>query len=178
MADQRTNPNSDRPATTDAPQPGPTPGGAPRAAVPGAGEGYPAVDTGAFDPEGQDWLSRARRWIEQNPGLAIAGAAAAGLLIGRAIAAAIPEPEPETLTEALQRRARELAEHGREVAGDTREVISKQLAIAADALAEASRALGKGTQRGYAEAKEFGEFVADSFGKAAAERLSRWLETR
>lgn len=150
----------------------------PRPAVSETNAGYPEVDTLSFDPEDGDWLARSRRWIEENPGLAVIGAAAAGLLIGRAVAALIPEPEPETFSDKVERRARELASQGRYVAADAGEVVAGQLSIAAEALSEASRAVGHGAKKGYDEAKDFGEFLAETIGQTVAQKASKWLDKR
>lgn len=142
------------------------------------GDGHPEVDTLSFDPEDSDFLAQTRRWIEQNPALAIAGAAAAGLIIGRVVAALIPEPEPQTFSEKVEARARELAKQGRYVASDAGEIAAQQLAIAADALQEASKAVGKGAKRGFEEAKDFSAYVSEAVGQALAEKASNWLEKR
>jgi len=150
----------------------------PRPAVNRSGDGYPEVDTLSFDPEEADWVGQTRRWIEENPGMAIAAAAAAGLLVGRLVAALIPEPEPQTFSDKVEARARELAKQGRYAANDAGDVVSKQLAIAADALSEASVAVGKGAKKGFDEAKDFGEFLAETIGQTVAERASKWLDKR
>lgn len=147
----------------------------PRPAVQDTGEGYPHVDTLSYDPEDGDWVGQTRRWIEENPGLALAGAAVAGLAIGRLVAAAIPERRPETPQEKIERRARLAAEHGREFAEDAGEVISKQLAIAADALGEASKAVAQGAKKGYGEAKDLSEFLAETIGEAISKKAAHWL---
>jgi hypothetical protein len=194
MADERNNPNPEvtplnNPTETGAP---PRAGdgsygadvrrrrgdSAPRPAVGDTGEGYPETDNLSYEPEGRDWLTLSRRWIEQNPGLAMVGAAAAGLLIGRLVAAAIPEPEPETFTEKVDRRARLLAKEGRYAASDAGEAVSQQLSVAADALSDAAKAVATGTRRGYSEAKDFGEFLAENIGSAIAARANKWLDTR
>jgi hypothetical protein len=147
----------------------------PRTAVDDTGEGYPEVDMLSFDPEDDDWMLRARRWVEENPGLAVLGAAAAGLLIGRLVAAAIPEPEPEPLSRQVERRAKELAKQGRYAASDAGDIVAKQLAVAAEALGEASVAVGKGAKRGYDEAKDFGEYLAETVGQAIAKKAGTWI---
>lgn len=160
---------------TYAPRPATT-GSTPRPALNTSGEGYPDVDTLSFEPEGNDWVAQTRRWVEQNPALAIAGAAAAGLIIGRLVMAAIPEPEPEPLSKQLEARAKKLAKEGRYAAEDAGQVASEQLSIAAEALAEASKAVGKGAKKGYVEAKDFGEYLADTVGEAIARKASQLLD--
>jgi len=150
----------------------------PRPAVRQTGDGNPRVDTLSFEPEGGDWVAKTKRWIEENPALAIAGAAAAGLIVGRLVAAAIPEPEPQTFSDKVEQRAKELAKQGRYVASDAGEIASQQLAIAAEALGEASKAVAQGAKKGYGEAKDFGEFLAETVGDAVATKASKWLDKR
>jgi hypothetical protein len=165
-------------ATSPSPGSQAQPGATPRPTVRQTGDGYPKVDTLSFDPEDGDWVTSTKRWIEQNPMLAIAGAAAAGLLIGRLVAAAIPDPEPETFGEKVEKRARQLAKQGSYAAADASEVASQQLAVAAEALGEASKAVAQGAKKGYDEAKDFGEFLAETVGQAVATKASKWLDKR
>ncbi len=150
----------------------------PRPAVSRSGDGYPEVDTLSFDPEDGDWVGQTRRWVEQNPVLAVAAAAAGGLLLGRIVSALIPDPEPKTFSEKVEIRARELADHSRDAAADAGEVVSKQLAIAADALSEASKAVAKNAKKGYDDAKDFGAFLAETVGQTVADRAAKWLDKR
>lgn len=136
------------------------------------------VDSASFDPEGVDWVVRVREWVEDNPILAVAGAAVAGLVIGRVVAALIPEPEPETLKSQIERRAKELAKQSKSVAGETSEVVSAQLSAAAEALSEASKTVAKGAKKGIGEAKDFGEYLAETIGDALAAKASQWLDKR
>ena len=153
-------------------------GATPRPAVRQSGDASPKADTLSFDPENGDWVAQTKRWIEENPVLAIAGAAAAGLIIGRLVAAAIPDPEPQTFSDKVEVRARELAKQGRYAAADAGDVASQQLAIAAEALGEASKAVAKGAKKGYGEAKDFGEFLAETVGDAVASKANKWLDKR
>lgn len=139
--------------------------------------GDPTVDRLSLDPaDSDDWVTRTKLWVEENPALAIIGAIGIGLLVGRIVTAAIPEPQPKTLTGKIEKRAKELSKQGRYYADDAGEVISKQLAIAAEALGEASHAVAKNAKHGFEEAKDFSETVAEAIGQAFSKKASTWLD--
>ena len=139
--------------------------------------GDPTVDRLSLDPaDSDDWVTRTKLWVEENPALAIVGAIGIGLLVGRIVTAAIPDPQPKTLTGKIEQRAKELSKQGRYYADDAGEVISKQLAIAADALGEASHAVAKNAKHGFEEAKDFSETVAEAIGHAFSKKAGDWLD--
>ena len=139
--------------------------------------GDPTVDRLSLDPaDSDDWVTRTRLWVEENPALAIVGAVGLGLLIGRIVTMALPEPEPKTLTGKIEKRAHELAKQGRYVADDAGDAIARQLAVAADALSEASGAVAKNAKKGYSEARDFSETVAEAIGHAFSKKAGDWLE--
>lgn len=139
--------------------------------------GDPTVDRLALEPaDADDWVTRTKLWVEENPALAVVGAVGLGLLVGRIVMAAIPEPEPKTLTAKIEKRAHELAKQGRYYADDAGDVIARQLAVAADALAEASGAVSKNAKKGYAEAKDFSETVAEAIGQAFSKKAGDWID--
>src|SRR5690606_33215245 len=55
-----------------------------------------------------DALGQARRWVEDNPVLAIAAAAGVGLVVGRLVMALIPEPEPPSFSKRVEQRAKQV----------------------------------------------------------------------
>src|SRR5690606_28169865 len=99
-----------------------------------------------------------------------------GLIVGRLVVMAMPEPEPKTLTGKIEKRAHELAKQGRYVADDAGDAIARQLAIAAEALGEASGAVAKNAKKGYSEAKDFSETIAEAIGEAFSKKASSWLD--
>ncbi len=139
--------------------------------------GDPTVDRLSLDPaDSDDWVTRTKLWVEENPALAIIGAIGIGLLVGRIVTAAIPDPEPKTLTGKIEKRAKELSKQGRYYADDAGDVISKQLAVAADALSEASHAVSKNAKHGFEEAKDFSESIAEAIGQAFSKKAGDWLD--
>ena len=139
--------------------------------------GDPTVDRLSLDPvDSDDWVTRTKLWVEENPLLAVVGAVGLGLVVGRVVIAAIPDPEPKTLTGKIERRAKDLSKKGRYVADDAGDAISHQLAIAADALSEAAHAVSKNAKQGYSEAKDFSETIAEAIGDAFSKKASTWLD--
>ncbi len=168
---------------TPTPKPPPTLGansvtaaaGRPVTSTPNYGD--PTVDRLSLDPaDSDDWVTRTKMWVEENPLLAVVGAIGLGLVVGRVVMAAIPDPEPPTLTGKIEKRAKSLAKQGRYVADDAGEAISQQLALAADALGEAAHAVSKNAKQGYGEAKDFSESIAEAIGEAFAKKANDWLD--
>jgi hypothetical protein len=143
----------------------------------GPAYGDPTVDRLSLEPaDSDDWVTRTKLWVEENPALAIVGAVGLGLLVGRIVTAAIPDPEPKTLTGKIERRAKELSKQGRYYADDAGDVIGKQLAVAAEALGVAAAAVSKNAKEGYDEAKDFSEHIAEVIGDAFSKKASDWLD--
>jgi ElaB/YqjD/DUF883 family membrane-anchored ribosome-binding protein len=135
------------------------------------------VDRLSLDPaDSDDWVTRTKLWVEENPALAIVGAIGIGLLVGRIVTAAIPDPQPKTLTGKIEQRAKELSKQGRYYADDAGDAISKQLAVAAEALSEASHAVSKNAKHGFEEAKDFSESIAEAIGHAFSKKAGDWLD--
>jgi len=152
-------------------------GSSPRPVTTTPGAGDPTVDRLSLDPaDSDDWVTRTKLWVEENPVLAVVGAVGLGLIVGRLVVMAMPEPEPKTLTGKIEKRAHELAKQGRYVADDAGDAIARQLAIAAEALGEASGAVAKNAKKGYSEAKDFSETIAEAIGEAFSKKASSWLE--
>jgi hypothetical protein len=139
--------------------------------------GDPTVDRLSLEPaDSDDWVTRTKLWVEENPALAIVGAVGLGLLVGRIVTAAIPDPEPKTLTGKIEKRAKELSKQGRYYADDAGDAIADQLAVAAEALGVAAAAVSKNAKHGYDEAKDFSEHIAEAIGDAFSKKASDWLD--
>jgi len=139
--------------------------------------GDPTVDRLSLDPaDSDDWVTRTKLWVEENPALAVVGAIGLGLLVGRIVTSAIPTPEPKTLTGKIEQRAKDLSKQGRYYADDAGDAISQQLSVAADALGEAAKAVSKNAKEGYGEAKDFSESIAEAIGDAFSKKASDWLD--
>jgi len=139
--------------------------------------GDPTVDRLSLEPaDSDDWVTRTKLWVEENPALAVVGAIGLGLLVGRIVTAAIPDPEPKTLTDKIEKRARDLSKQGRYYADDAGDAIAQQLAVAADALGEAANVVSKNAKHGLDEAKDFSEHIADAIGEAFSKKANDWLK--
>lgn len=139
--------------------------------------GDPTVDRLSLEPaDSDDWVTRTKLWVEENPALAVVGAIGLGLLVGRIVTAAIPDPEPKTLTDKIEKRARELSKQGRYYADDAGDAIAQQLAVAADALGEAANVVSKNAKHGLDEAKDFSEHIADAIGEAFSKKANDWIK--
>ena len=135
------------------------------------------MDRLSLDPaDSDDWVTRTKLWVEANPVLALAGAVGLGLLVGRVVTAAIPDPEPKTLQGKIEKRARELSERGQYYADDAGDAIARQLHVASDALKEASNAVSKNAKKGYGEAKDFSESIAEAIGEAFSKKASELID--
>ena len=169
-------PNTTTPGVTGASTTGGSTGGSrPVTATPSYGN--PTVDRLALEPaDTDDWVTRTKLWVEENPALAVVGAIGLGLLVGRVVMAAVPDPAPKTLTGKIEQRAHDLAKQGRYYADDAGDAIARQLAVAADALAEASGAVQKNAKKGYSEAKDFSETIADAIGQAFSKKAGDWID--
>jgi len=139
--------------------------------------GDPTVDRLSLEPaDSDDWVTRTKLWVEENPALAVVGAIGLGLLVGRIVTAAIPDPEPKTLTDKIEQRAKELSKQGRYYADDAGDAIAQQLAVAADALGEAANVVSKNAKHGLDEAKDFSEHIADAIGEAFSKKANDWIK--
>ncbi|CAN5473414.1 hypothetical protein BH23BAC4_BH23BAC4_02410 [soil metagenome] len=143
------------------------------------------------DFAGQDWLVDARRWVEDNPALAVVGAVGIGLLFGRLVAAAIPDKEPPSLGERLHKQsgrlrkdadkyakkarkhAKTYSKDARGLASDASDVLQVQLSRAAEALAEASHTLSGSASEGYVKTRDLAEDVSDAVKTAVAAAVTK-----
>ena len=150
----------------------------------GTGEGAdaPSYDYSSYylpEDDADSLVMRIRTWAEENPMLAIAGAAGVGLIFGRALLSAIPEPEPPSLTERVEKRTRVLrkdaekyakqakktAKKKSKVYGKKAEVLTaaggallaERLHAAAEALSDAADHAADYAETGYERAQEFAE---------------------
>ena len=97
----------------------------------GTGEGAdaPSYDYSSYylpEDDADSFIVKARQWVEENPILAIAGAAGIGLLAGRAILSAIPEPEPPSLAERVEKRTRVMRKDAAKYAKQAKKTAKKQ----------------------------------------------------
>lgn len=148
----------------------------------GTGESAPSYDYSSYylpEDDADSFVVRARTWVEENPLLAIAGAAGIGLLFGRAVLSAIPEPEPPSLAERVEKRTRVLrkdaekyakqakktAKKKSKVYGKKAEVVTaaggallaERLHAAASAISDAADHAAEYAETGYERAQDYAE---------------------
>jgi hypothetical protein len=126
-----------------------------------------------------DWLGQTRRWVEENPAIAVVAAAGAGLVIGRLVMALFPDPEPPGFSERVEQRAKQLRKNASGYADDAGDVLATQLKKASEALADAAEVIAEKAEIGYEKSKDLAEVVADA-AKAAvagvvAQKADSWL---
>ena len=158
------------------------------AAAPRRTAGSPSTSTPVsseyelLDDYATDALKAVKNWIEDNPTLAIAAAAGIGFVAGRLITALFPEPEPPSLTERVEERARKLRMEAAHYADDAGEALSHKLKVAADALSDAAETAAHKAEAGYERSKDLADVVTDAakaaVAGAVAKKADSWLSRR
>lgn len=113
-----------------------------------------------------------RRWVRENPTLAVCLATGTGILAGRLLTKALTPAPPPPLTERARRRARALAVEAGQRASEVGKDVSKR---ASDARRQAGRA-GKEMQHRAAEAGEQLSRQAREFATTVAEQAATLSE--
>ncbi|MDX1438751.1 MAG: hypothetical protein R3284_02505 [Rubricoccaceae bacterium] len=144
----------------------------------------PAADTSYEMPDDYagDTFEQVRRWIEENPVLAVAGAAGVGFVAGQLLALLGEEPEPPSFSERVEKKARRLRSDAAHVAGDAGEALAQKLRHAADVLSDAAETASEHAGTGYERASDLADVVADA-AKAAvagvvAKKADSWFSKR
>lgn len=169
-------------STTGGPAPTPTTAGAPASITPrGTGEPAKQADSGSASIPGRviapapgeyempdDYaadnpIDKVKAWAQAHPGLALLAAGGAGLVIGRILIGLTSDPEPSTLTERVEARAKELAHNARGYGEDARESASEAAAASAAAIAAAAAALKDAAE---AAGEKAGQVAEESAEKA------------
>ncbi|HLT47045.1 MAG TPA: hypothetical protein VK002_07440 [Rubricoccaceae bacterium] len=126
-----------------------------------------------------DTFGQVRRWVEDNPVLAIAAAAGLGLAIGRLVTALIPEPEPPTFAARVEKRAKQIRKDAAVYADDAGDVLAANLKKAANALSDAAEVVAEKAEVGYEKSKDLAEVVGDAVKAAVAgvvaKKADGWL---
>lgn len=174
-------------AAPDAPVPNAAAEPAAQATAPAADSVPPPLPADYEMPDdyaNDDPLATAKQWVEDHPGLSILAAAGVGLLAGRIVSALFPDPEPPSLSERVETRARalkkeaskrgkvykkEAAKRGKvykkeaiAFSGDAGETLQESLHRASEALRDAAEKAGDVAGEGYEKTKDFAETIADA----------------
>ena len=191
-------------ATPDAPVPNAAAEPVAQATAPAADTIPPPVPADYSMPDdyaAEDWLDTAKQWVEDPPGLAVLAAAGTGLLVGRVVSGLFPDPEPPTLAERVEKRARvlqkEAEKHGKSlgkgakkygkvykkqalaIADDAGDSLQASLHKASEALREAASKAGDAAEEGYEKSKDLAETIADAAKVAVtgvlASKIDDWV---
>jgi gas vesicle protein len=149
----------------------------------------------------EDPIAVAKAWVEEHPGLAVLGAAGIGLLAGRLVMALIPDPDPPSLADRVETRARQIAKEAKKrgevyskeakkrgkvyskdaaaFADDAGDTLQASLHKASEALKEAADRAGDAAEAGYEKSKDLAETIADAAKVAVtgvlAAKLDDWV---
>jgi ElaB/YqjD/DUF883 family membrane-anchored ribosome-binding protein len=178
---------------------GPSPGMEPAAQVASA-KAHPVTPPRPASYEMPDdyadesWFDTAKAWVEQNPALAVLAATGVGLVVGRLVMGLAPDPEPPSLADRVEKRAREIAEEGKkggrraakkaqhvasDFASDAQDSVSDGLHRAAGALRDARSVVADRAESGAERTRDVAESVADAVKVAlagvAAKAVDEWV---
>ena len=141
---------------------------------------FPAPGPSAYrmpdDYATESFFDKTKAWVEANPGLAILAFAGTGLLVGRLVTALVPDPEPETLAERVEARARELKKEaearGRTAAKKVKKGARGARNEAASFLGDTAKSV-RDTSRSLADdVTDFAHDAADTASRAAGSARS------
>lgn len=129
-----------------------------------------------------DGFESVRKWIEENPVLAVAGAAGLGFFAGQLLSLLGTEPEPPSFGDRVEARARRFRNDAAHFAGDATDALAHKLRDAADALSDVADSASHRAEAGYERASDLAEVVTDA-AKAAvagvvAKKADSWFKKR
>ncbi len=123
--------------------------------------------------------------------MAVLAAAGVGLLAGRLLTSLFPSPEPPSLADRVEKRARQLSKtakkqgkalrsDARVYVGESGDALQDSLHRAAEALREAASNAGDAAGDGYERTKDFAETMADAAKVAItgvmATKIDDWVK--
>ena len=142
----------------------------------------------------EDPVAKVKAWVEANPGLAIVGAAGVGLLAGRLVTALLPDPEPASLADRVESRARTLRKQAKKkgkkvqaeaasyanTAGDTlQDSLHRAAEALKDAASKTASTAGDYAEDGYEKSRDLAETIADAAKVAVtgvlATKVDDWM---
>ena len=143
------------------------------------------------DYANEDAVAKVKAWAEAHPGLAIAAAAGIGLVVGRIVTGLVPSPEPPSLADRVEKRAKVLSKEAKKrgkdlqkqtasFTDDAGESLQEALHRASEALQEAAGKAGHAAEDGYEKTKDFAETIADAAKVAVtgvlATKIDDWVK--
>ncbi len=142
------------------------------------------------DYANDDPVATVKSWVEAHPGLAILAAAGIGLVVGRVVTGLVPDSDPPSLADRVEKRAKTLRKEAKKrgtvykkeasaLASTTGDTLQDSLHRAAEALREAASNVGDAAEGGYEKSKDFAETIADAAKVAVtgvlATKLDDWV---
>ena len=136
-------------------------------------------------------FDKVKAWAESNPGLAVLAAAGIGVVAGRILTGLVPDPDPPTLAERVEARAKTLQKEAKKkgkvvrkeatvFAGDAGDTISEALDRAAEAIRDAAGTAGNYAEEGVEKTKDLAETVSDAVKVAIsgiiATKIDDWVD--
>ena len=143
------------------------------------------------DYANEDPVAKVKAWAEAHPGLAVAAAAGVGLVVGRIVTGLFPDPEPPSLADRVEKRAKVLSKEAKKRGEDLRkqsaplmedagESLQEALHRASEALQQAAGKAGDAAEDGYEKTKDFAETIADAAKVAVtgvlATKIDDWVK--
>lgn len=136
-------------------------------------------------------FDKVKAWAEANPGLAVLAAAGIGVVAGRILTSMVPDPDPPTLAERVEARAKTLQKEAKKKgkvyskqasawADDAGDSLSDALDRAAEAIREAAGTAGNYAEEGVEKTKDLAETVSDAVKVAisgiVAAKIDDWVD--
>lgn len=124
-------------------------------------------------------VEKARAWVEAHPGLALLAAGVGGLVIGRILVGLAPDPEPETFSDRVEARAKQLRKQAKGSFEEAKDSAGTAAAASAAALSAAALALKEAAERGAHKAEDWFEDVpekAEHFAEAGSEKAKEFAD--
>lgn len=137
----------------------------------------------------ESWFDKTKAWVEENPALAVLAATGIGLVVGRLVMGLTPDPEPPSLADRIEQRARVLAKESKKtgrravkqargVAHGTSDSVSDGLHRAAEALRDVAGSVADRAEYGAERTKDAAETAVDALKVAlagvAAKAVDEW----
>ena len=179
-----------------------TPAGDPNAKGSGASTSTPPSTSSVRAPAPADYkmpddyasettFDKVKAWAESNPGLAVLAAAGIGIVAGRILTGLVPDPDPPTLAERVEAKAKTLSKQAKKqgkvvrkeasaFSHDASDSISDALDRAMEAIRDAAGTAGDYAEDGVEKTKDLAETLSDVVKVAVtgtiATKIDDWVD--
>ena len=132
-------------------------------------------------------FDKVKSWAEANPGLAVLAAAGIGIVAGRILTGLVPDPEPPSLSERVEAKAKTLKKQARKqgkvvrkeasvLASDTGESLADALERATVAIREAAGNAGDYAEEGVERTRDFAETLSEAISDIVSTKIDDWVD--